>query len=153
MITSFREVPKSPTREQQMQPEFISRISIPDSFRKPPSMPISPNSFSIRTTCSPFNASDSNFLINVVFPAPRKPDIISIFVIIKFLLFFKLENDQKGLFHNSPCYSEVQFLKWYVPFRQFLFSIQHKCYQTVNIFRFVSNYFQFRNLTIGENIS
>ena len=85
MITSFREVPKSPTREQQIQPEFISRISIPDSFRKPPSIPISPNSFSINTTCCPFKASDNSFLINVVLPAPRKPEIMSIFVIILFL--------------------------------------------------------------------
>ena len=52
-ITSFKASPKSPTREQQIQPEFISRISIPASFKNPPSIPISPNSFSIRTTCSP----------------------------------------------------------------------------------------------------
>ena len=80
--TSSRDLPKSPTREQQMQPEFISRISMPDSFRNPPSMPIWPNSFSISTTCSPAMASSSSFLINVVFPAPRKPDMISIFVIL-----------------------------------------------------------------------
>ena len=73
--------PKSPTREQQMQPEFISRISIPASFKKPPSIPISPNSFSIRTTCWPFSASPRSFLIRVVFPAPRKPEIMSILVI------------------------------------------------------------------------
>ena len=79
--TSSRDFPKSPTNEQQMQPEFISRISIPASFKNPPSMPISPNSFSISTTCSPEMASSSSFLINVVFPAPRKPEIISIFVI------------------------------------------------------------------------
>ena len=42
LYDSFRAVPKSPTREQQIQPEFISRISIPASFRKPPSIPISP---------------------------------------------------------------------------------------------------------------
>ena len=64
-----------------MQPEFISVISIPASFKKPPSMPISPNSFSISTTCSPFHASFKSFWINVVFPAPRKPEITSIFVI------------------------------------------------------------------------
>ena len=79
--TSARDFPKSPTREQQMQPLFISRISIPESFKNPPSMPISPNSFSIKTTCSPEMASSSSFLIKVVLPAPRKPDIISIFVI------------------------------------------------------------------------
>ena len=78
--TSFKDSPKSPTREQQIQPEFISRISMPASFKKPPSIPISPNSFSIRTTCSPAMASCNNFLIKVVFPAPRKPEIISIFV-------------------------------------------------------------------------
>jgi hypothetical protein len=81
--TSSRDLPKSPTSEQQIQPEFISRISTPASFKKPPSIPISPNSFSIRTTCSPAMASCSSFLIKVVFPAPRKPDIISIFVISK----------------------------------------------------------------------
>ena len=84
--TSSRDLPKSPTREQQIHPEFISRISIPESFRNPPSMPISPNSFSISTTCSPAMASSKSFLINVVFPAPKKPEMISIFVIIFSLL-------------------------------------------------------------------
>ncbi len=79
--TSFKAVPKSPTKEQQIQPEFISVISIPASFKKPPSTPISPNSFSIRTSFSPANASFKSFLIRVVLPAPRKPDTISIFVI------------------------------------------------------------------------
>ena len=65
-----------------MHPEFISRISMPESFKKPPSIPISPNSFSIRTTFSPAIASFRSFFINVVFPAPRKPEIISIFVIM-----------------------------------------------------------------------
>ena len=87
--TSFKERPKSPTREQQMHPEFISRISMPESFRNPPSMPISPNSFSIRTTFSPEMASFRSFLINVVLPAPRKPDIMSIFVIFLYLLILK----------------------------------------------------------------
>ena len=80
--TSFKERPKSPTREQQMQPEFISRISMPESCKKPPSIPISPNSFSIKTTFSPAMASSRSFLINVVFPAPKNPEIISIFVIL-----------------------------------------------------------------------
>ena len=80
--TSFNAVPKSPTKEQQIHPEFISVILIPASFKNPPSIPISPNSFSINTTCSPFNASFSIFLISVVFPAPKKPDTISIFVAI-----------------------------------------------------------------------
>ena len=81
MITSFSAVPKSPTSEQQIHPEFISVMFTPASFKNPPSMPISPNSFSIRTTCCPFNASLRSFLISVVFPAPRKPEIISIFAI------------------------------------------------------------------------
>ena len=82
-ITSSKEVVKSPTREQQIHPEFISLISIPESFKKPPSTPISPNSFSMRTTFVPFKASLKSFLMRVVLPAPRKPDIISILVIIK----------------------------------------------------------------------
>ena len=36
-----------------MQPEFISVTSMPASFMKPPSTPISPNSFSMRTSFSP----------------------------------------------------------------------------------------------------
>ena len=80
-ITSFKEVPKSPTNEQQIHPEFISLISIPDSFKNPPSIPISPNSFSINTTCSPTRASFNIFWIKVVFPAPKNPDTISILVI------------------------------------------------------------------------
>ena len=54
--TSLSAVAKSPTNEQQMQPEFISVISIPASFKNPPSIPISPNSFSIRTTFSSVEA-------------------------------------------------------------------------------------------------
>ena len=64
-----------------MHPEFISEISMPASLRNPPSMPISPNSFSMRTTFSPWMASSRSFLIKVVFPAPKKPEITSIFVI------------------------------------------------------------------------
>jgi len=79
-------LPKSPTSEQQMQPEFISVTSMPASFIKPPSMPISPNSFSIRTTFSPESASLSSFLISVVLPAPRKPEKISIFVMVSISL-------------------------------------------------------------------
>ena len=45
--------PKSPTSEQHIQPEFISLICTPASLRKPPSIPISPNSFSINTTFCP----------------------------------------------------------------------------------------------------
>ena len=87
-ITSTKEVPKSPTKEQQIQPEFISFISIPDSFKNPPSTPISPNSFSINTTLCPFKASFNNFFIRVVFPAPKNPETISIFVISFFSLHY-----------------------------------------------------------------
>ena len=73
---------KSPTRLQQIQPEFISLISTPASFKNPPSIPISPNSFSISTTFSPLYASSISFFIRVVFPAPKKPEKISIFVIL-----------------------------------------------------------------------
>ena len=79
-ITWCRALPKSPTREQQIQPEFISEISMPASFMKPPSMPISPNSFSISTIFSPLRASVRSFLMRVVLPAPKKPEIMSIFV-------------------------------------------------------------------------
>ena len=80
--TSFRALLKSPTREQQMQPEDISEIWTPDSFKKPPSMLISPNSFSISTSFSPGKASASSFLMRVVLPAPKKPEIMSIFVMV-----------------------------------------------------------------------
>ena len=81
--TSRSASPKSPTSEQQMQPEFISVISMPASFRKPPSMPISPNSFSISTIFLPLSGPSSSFLMSVVLPAPRNPEIISILVIFK----------------------------------------------------------------------
>ena len=51
--TSFSALLKSPTSEQQMQPEDISLTCTPLSFKKPPSMEISPNSFSISTSFSP----------------------------------------------------------------------------------------------------
>ena len=79
--TSFNEASKSPTRLQQIHPELISVTSIPALFIKVPSIPISPNSFSIKTICSPGYTSLINFFMNVVLPAPRKPDIISTFVI------------------------------------------------------------------------
>ena len=53
-LTFSRASAKSPTRLQQMQPELISRISIPASLRKPPSTAISPNSFSMSTSFSPW---------------------------------------------------------------------------------------------------
>ena len=80
-FTSFSAVAKSPTKEQQMQPEDISDTCTPLSFKKPPSMLISPNSFSMSTSFSPSKASFSSFLMRVVLPAPKKPEIISIFVI------------------------------------------------------------------------
>jgi len=79
--TSLRARLKSPTSEQQIQPEFISVILMPASFKNPPSIPISPNSFSMSTTCWPLNDSAISFLISVVFPAPRNPEIMSTFVI------------------------------------------------------------------------
>ena len=91
-MTCFSAVPKSPTRVQQMQPEFISVIWMPASFKKPPSMPISPNSFSISTRFSPLYASEISFLIRVVLPAPRKPEKMSIFV-IKDASFLKNTNE------------------------------------------------------------
>ena len=63
--TSFSALLKSPTREQQMHPEDISLICTPESFRNPPSMLISPNSFSISTSFSPGKASASSFLMSV----------------------------------------------------------------------------------------
>ena len=79
--TCLRALEKSPTSEQQIHPEFISVIFTPASCKKPPSIPISPNSFSIKTTFSPTYASLISFLISVVLPAPKKPEKISIFVI------------------------------------------------------------------------
>ena len=79
--TSLSALEKSPTREQQIQPEFISVMLMPASCKKPPSIPISPNSFSIKTTFSPAYASLISFLIRVVLPAPKKPEKISIFIL------------------------------------------------------------------------
>ena len=72
---------KSPTSVQQMQPEFNSVIWMPESRMKPLSTPTSPYSFSSSTTFSSPKAPPSSFLISVVLPAPRKPEIILIFVI------------------------------------------------------------------------
>ena len=84
--TSLSAAPKSPTSEQHMQPEFISLISMPVDLRNPLSMPISPNSFSIRITFSSLKLSFKSLAINVVFPAPRNPEIMSILII--FAIFF-----------------------------------------------------------------
>ena len=81
VITFLSASAKSPTKEQHMQPEFISLILIPASARKPLSIPISPNSFSIRTIFSPWYASSMSFLMSVVLPAPKNPENISILVI------------------------------------------------------------------------
>ena len=51
-LTNFKALAKSPTRVQQMHPEFISVTSMPASCMKRLSMPISPNSFSISTIFS-----------------------------------------------------------------------------------------------------
>ena len=86
---SFIDLEKSPTSEQQIQPELISLISTPLSFRNAPSTPISPNSFSMRTTFSFLSLLSKSFFIKVVFPAPRKPEITSILIInyTSFILF------------------------------------------------------------------
>ena len=86
--TCLRALAKSPTREQQMQPELSSFTAMPASCMKPPSTPISPNSFSMSTSFSPAYASLMSFLMSVVLPAPRKPENISIFTIILHFLNF-----------------------------------------------------------------
>ena len=87
-ITSLKFFAKSPTKVQHIHPEFISVISIPVSFRNPPSIPTSPNSFSISTTFSLLSDSSKSFFISVVFPAPRKPETISILVTLFVLSYF-----------------------------------------------------------------
>ena len=64
-----------------MQPAFSSDTVMPTSFMNPPSMPISPYSFSSSTTFSFFRLPVSSFRISVVFPAPRKPEITLILTI------------------------------------------------------------------------
>ena len=64
-----------------MQPEFISFTWMPASCMNAPSMPISPNSFSMSTSFSPWYASWISFLMRVVFPAPKNPEKMSILVI------------------------------------------------------------------------
>ena len=86
VMTFFSAAEKSPTREQQMHPEFSSFTVMPASFIKAPSTPISPNSFSTSTSFSPAYASLISFLIRVVLPAPKNPENISIFTIFSFLL-------------------------------------------------------------------
>ena len=66
---------KSPARVQQMQPALSSLTWMPTSFRKAPSTPTSPYSFSSSTTFSLRRRPVSSFLIRVVLPAPRKPEI------------------------------------------------------------------------------
>ena len=108
---------KSPTSVQQIHPEFISVISIPASFKNPPSIPISPNSFSISTSFSPAHTSLRSFLINVVFPAPRNPEIMSTFVMFtaSFLSIFKInKSPDKYIITN----------RWWLPVPQFLYFSQ-----------------------------
>src|SRR5699024_6781932 len=64
-----------------MQPAFSSFTWMPASRIKPPSMPISPNSFSISTSFSPPQASWISFLMRVVLPAPKTPEKMSILVL------------------------------------------------------------------------
>ena len=68
---------------------------------KPPSMPISPNSFSISTTCWPAKASLMSFLIRVVLPAPRKPEKISILVMIQLPLSLNSTQSRRVLAQKS----------------------------------------------------
>ena len=67
---------KSPTRVQQMQPLFISVTVMPASFIKLPSTPTSPYSFSSRMIFSSRTLPPRSFLMSVVLPAPRKPEMM-----------------------------------------------------------------------------
>ena len=87
-LTCFSDFAKSPTSVQQMHPEFISVTSMPEFCMKRLSIPISPNSFSMSTVFSSLYAFEISSFMNVVFPAPRNPDIISTFAMI-FSLFCK----------------------------------------------------------------
>ena len=84
-ITSFNDDAKSPARLQQMHPCDNSLISIFASAKKSLSTLTSPNSFSISTNFSFVIFVFNNRLIKVVFPAPKKPETISILTYI-FLL-------------------------------------------------------------------
>ena len=78
--TSRIDFSKSPARLQQMHPEFISRTSTPAPPSRAPSIPISPNSFSMIAIFSPARLSASSLRISVVFPAPRNPEMMSTLV-------------------------------------------------------------------------
>ena len=97
--------PKSPTRLQQMQPEFISVTSMPASCMNAPSTPISPNSFSINTSFSPLYASFMSFFMSVVLPAPKNPEKISTLVIFSrlFQYYLKLLYATRPLLHGELC--------------------------------------------------
>ena len=101
--TSFKAFAKSPTRLQQIQPLFISVICTPVSCKNPPSIPISPNSFSIITFFSLGYASRRSFLIRVVLPAPKKPDIISIFIFLSPLFRFSISISVLGFIIEFSC--------------------------------------------------
>ena len=107
--TFLRACVKSPTRVQHMQPEFISVISMPESSRKPLSIPISPNSFSTITSFSPLYASSASFLISVVLPAPKNPENISVFIICNYL-FLKLILKYYHIFGNLQIGCGINFV-------------------------------------------
>ena len=58
-----------------MHPSGISTTSYPLSLIKSPSTEVSPNSF-YKITLFPLFKLLKNFFMNVVFPAPKKPDTI-----------------------------------------------------------------------------
>ena len=103
-MSSTSDFSKLPTSEQQMQPELISLIFIPLSFKKAPSIPISPNSFSIKATFSFVKQEENNFLIRVVFPAPKNPEIISTLTISTPFNFYSLNIRQllSPIFYQHP---------------------------------------------------
>ena len=73
------EAAKSPFTEQQIQPSVSSHIfTFVASFRISPSTPEVPYSFS--KIAISFLVRLASSLINVVLPAPKNPDTISIFI-------------------------------------------------------------------------
>ena len=127
-ITCCKAVRKLPTRLQQMQPEFISVIWMPASLRNPPSTPISPNSFSISTSFWPAYASPISFLIRVVLPAPRKPEKMSILVILYKSFLSVQENIRKKkrplplfllIYHYTPFVNRYPNARAYRPAKIF----------------------------------
>ena len=76
---------KSKFNEQHIQPSVNSQIFISSllkfSFIRFPSKPSFPNSFSTITNC--FFVFLTISFIKVVFPEPKNPDIISIFILLQ----------------------------------------------------------------------